>query len=306
MTTILDPPGKNPPNPFSKHIETVVRNPKSAPETVPLITTDIAAASDPSNARWQFWDAFFTAIVSARAPIESELSTHSTGPDLVFKPNDDSSSHPHQSLLALFDELHETPVTDKFSAQWRDVHDILHAWRAWDGIRVTAQADDAQSGPPPSPDPVAPKFLRFCEFSAALVGTRGYAREYVHVINVFYACRDGLESKPPSNDEDKRGAGDPHQLLPEELWALDVRVAAVWVRSGGLALSKTSVDELRTHWSAALADKTHYYPQTDGLTLSRWMLWAERLDSFVGDARLDQETQVLVREAALALDRVLT
>lgn len=35
------------------------------------------------------------------------------------------------------------PTLPHFSAQWRDVHDILEAWRDWDGIRASGEGHNS-------------------------------------------------------------------------------------------------------------------------------------------------------------------
>lgn len=47
-----------------------------------------------------------------------------------------------------------------------------------------------------------------------------------------------------------------HRIPAEQVWAFDVRVAATWIRDGGLALWEADYEELRRHWATALDDET--------------------------------------------------
>lgn len=92
------------------------------------------------------------------------------------------------------------------------MHDILGAWRDWDGVRVETSSSSSSNG--------SEYYLRFCIFSAALLKEIRGEKNEVHPVWVFYACREVLEPKP---------------VVSQQLWTLDVRIAATWVRVGGLA-----------------------------------------------------------------------
>lgn len=94
-------------------------------------------------------------------------------------------------------------------------------------------------------------------------------------------------------------------MPPEQLWALDVRVAATWMRDGGRALWEADYEELRRHWAAALNDKTELWPREYGLTRERWVLWGERLRALSIEGSLDEETQAVVTEAADVVSAIL-
>jgi Protein of unknown function (DUF3632) len=302
MTTILDRPGTNPPNPFLTHIQAVLTDPSSAPEAATRIVAAVSASPNPADALWQLWDVFFAAAAAApSAP----------------------PSHHHQSLLALLDALRSQPPTyfgplldaaaaralrsytdaddrldwaalPRFGAQWRDVHDILQVWRDWDGVRA---GDGNAQNDIPSPEPVGPKYLSFCAFSAAVVAARRHSVVGVHVVWVFFACRDALESAGPATDAASEGRS-AHRVPPDQVWALDVRIAATWMRDGGRALFETSEEELRRHWAAALEEKTDYWPRKDGLTRDRWRVWVERLRALSAEGQFDEETRAVTKEAA--------
>ncbi|PGG95061.1 hypothetical protein AJ79_10291 [Helicocarpus griseus UAMH5409] len=65
-------------------------------------------------------------------------------------------------------------------------------------------------------------YLHFCIFSVVLLrSTEGKAE--LHPIVVFYARHDVLERKAPEIHQLI-----PHRISPQQLWALDVRVTAIW------------------------------------------------------------------------------
>lgn len=65
------------------------------------------------------------------------------------------------------------------------------------------------------------KDLRFCSFSAVLLKVVG-GNDQVYSIGVLYACRDTLERKGPGAHQPKA-----HRLSLEQVWSLDVRIAAM-------------------------------------------------------------------------------
>ena len=146
------------------------------------------------------------------------------------------------------------PALPRFSAQWRDVHDILEAWRDWDGVRASGAGASTLSSSG------GEYYLRFCVFSAALLKETAGKGE-VHPVWVFYACCHMLEREGPQPRQPKA-----HRMSPEQLWALDVGIAATWMRDGGRALWETDHEELRQHRAAALDDKTELWPRKVGLT----------------------------------------
>ncbi|CAG7964518.1 unnamed protein product [Penicillium nalgiovense] len=304
MTTILDIPGSNPPNAFSTPIQALTSSKHSstpAPdETATNIVNSVTSSPDPARALWELWDAFFTAVAS--------------------------SSTSHEPLLALLDALHAQPPTQlnvrarfkaerqlssyigadgnlhwqtlpRFSAQWRDVHDILEAWRDWDGVRDSGAGDSRTVSTVGSSG--GEYFLRFCIFSAALLkATKG--KDNGHSIWVFYACRDVLEREGPQSCPPKA-----HRMSSEQVWALDVRVAAIWMRDGGRALWEADYEGLRRHWAAALDEKTELWPRENGLTRERWLFWGNRLRALSIEGNLDKETVAVVIEAAEVVRGIL-
>ncbi|KAL4995723.1 hypothetical protein BDV10DRAFT_202786 [Aspergillus recurvatus] len=306
MTTILDIPGTNPLNPFSAIIQALLVTP--GPDTAANLVTSVASSADPANALWQVWDAFFTAVVHStshvshlalldalRAQPPAQLDNVRTGSDAERRLH--SYTGPGR-------KLHWSGLP-RFSAQWRDVHDILEAWRDWDGVRedsatgtVTSRLDS--SG--------AEFFLRFVNFSAALLhAASNRGKGEIHPVNVFYACRAALEHdlKQSGPSQVNRPKAKAHRIPPEQAWALDIRVAAVWMRDGGPALWKTDYEELRQGWAAALDDTTALWPRQDGLTRERWELWESRLWELSTEKSLDADTRAVVVEAAEVVGRLL-
>lgn len=116
----------------------------------------------------------------------------------------------------------------------------------------------------------------------------------MHPIWVFYACRNVLERGPtPAQLQ-------PGRISSEQMWELDVRVAATWVRDAGRVLWGVESGELQP-WEAALREKTELWPRGDGLTRERWVFWGERL-RWLGAGM--GETRV-VDEAATVVDGIL-
>lgn len=295
MTTIFDIPGSNPPNPFSTPIQALLTttNLSSAPdETAAQLVNFVNTCSDPANALWKLWDAFFTAVVTSTshlphlALLGALRSQPPTQPSNV-RPGSDAQRQLRSYIGA--DGKLRWKTLPRFSAQWRDVHDILEAWRGWDGVR-DSDAEDGSTATAFNSSGGAEYFLRFCNFSAAqLKATNG--RGEVHPVSVFYACRDVLEREPLGPQSHHPQA---HRIPPVQVWTLDVRVAATWMRDGALTLWEADHEELRRHWATALGDKTALWPREDGLTRERWHLWERRLR----DLSAEGETRAVVAEAA--------
>ncbi|KAI2617196.1 hypothetical protein GGR54DRAFT_608602 [Hypoxylon sp. NC1633] len=309
MSTIFNPPGFNPPNPFSTPIQAFLSsgNLSSAPapeETAAHIITIVSNSPDPTYALWQLWDAFFIAAftcsithhahitllgaIRAQPPTQLKHVPSKLNPALLLGSGTQAARKLNWSALPYF------------RSQWRDVHDVLQAWRDWGGARAPREGDNP--GPTVSSlcSSVDKYFQRFCVFSAAqLKADRGKGQ--ISPIWVFFACRDALEREGP-------GPGEPraHRMSPEHVWALDVRVAATWLRDGGRVLWETDYEESRRSWAAALNDKTELWQREDGLTRDRWRLWEERLRALsLEGGKLDEETRSLLTEAAGVVEGIL-
>ncbi|KAF4768670.1 hypothetical protein N7455_012346 [Penicillium solitum] len=298
MTTILDIPGSNPPNPFSRPIQALLtpRNHPPTPtpaETAADLVNTVTISSDPAHALWELWDAFFTAVVTSSTSHDPHLALldalHAHPPtQLNVRARSNTSSY-----IEADGRLHWQKLP-RFSAQWRDVHDILEAWRDWDGVRDSG-ADNYTISTLGSSG--GEYFLRFCVFSAALLkATKG--KDNVHPIWVFFACRDALERDGPQSRSAKA-----HRMSSEQLWALDVQVAATWMRDGGRALWEADYEELR-YWGAALDDKTELWLR-GGLTRERWVLWGKRLRALSIQGILEEETVAVVIDAADVVSGIL-
>lgn len=173
------------------------------------------------------------------------------------------------------------------------MHDVLEAWRDWDGVRDSGEDKStitlSSSG--------GEYFLRFCVFSAALLKV-SKGKGNMHPISVFFACRDVLERDGPQPRSERA-----HRMSSEQLWALDVQVAATWMRDGGRALWEADYEELRD-WAAALDDKTELWLR-GGLTRERWILWGKRLRALSIQGILEDETVAVVIEAADVVSGIL-
>lgn len=309
MTTIFDIPGSNAPNSFSAHIQAILDDarpasgpePRALDERVAQLVTMVNDSSDPANALWQLWDAFFTAVISAtsHAPHLALLDA------MRAQPPTQPSNIPAGSdaKLRLRSYINSDGVLDwsslpRFNAQWRDVHDVLEAWRDWDGVRTSGVGEDSTTSALSSSGDQY--FLRFCLFSAAQLKA-AEAKGDGHPIWVFYACRSVLEREGPEPRQERA-----HRMSTEEVWALDVRLAATWMRDGGRALWDADPEGLRRHWVDALDDKTELWPREDGLTRERWQLWGKRLRALGGEGGgFDEETRAVVKEAADVVEGLL-
>ncbi|KAF2126688.1 hypothetical protein P153DRAFT_368758 [Dothidotthia symphoricarpi CBS 119687] len=310
MTTLLDVPGSNPPNPFSTPIQAILTSfslssasaPAPAPdETIEHLINIVTTSPDPATALWELWDAFFTAVVTSSAShvphlafLDAMRAQSPTQPNNVA-PGSEAEGYLH-SYIQADGKLH-WPMLPRFRAQWCDVHGILEAWRDWDGVRTAGEGNNSTSSSPIC-NP-AKYYLRICDFSIALLNATN-GKGAVRPVWVFYACHNVLERKGPLSDGPRA-----HRMSPEQVWALDVRVAATWVRNGSRILWAMDQDELWRNNSAALEYKTELWPKEDGLTRERWQLWEERLRALSTDADLDEETRAVAGQAAEVIAELL-
>ncbi|KAJ5597571.1 hypothetical protein N7537_007655, partial [Penicillium hordei] len=196
----------NPPKPFSRPIQTLLTPSNHSPpptpaETAANLVNSVTISSDPAHALWELWDAFSTAVATSPTSHNPHLSLHAHPPT---QPNERARSNA-SSYIEADGKL--------YCAQWRDVHDILEAWRNWDGVRDSSAGNSTISTLSSSGGEY---FLRFCVFSAALLNmTKGKGN--VPPIWVFFACRDVLERDGPQSCPQKG-----HRMSSEQLWALDV------------------------------------------------------------------------------------
>lgn len=307
MTTILDIPGSSPPNPFTTPIQALL-GPKisstltpTLEETASHIVNSITNSSDPARSLWMLWDAYFTSVVSSTshelhiALLDALRARPPTQSDNLSSNSD--AQRRLRSYTGADDQINWQDLP-RFHSQWRDVHDILEAWRDWDGVREPTADDSSTASTLDNSGETY--FLRFCSFSAGLLKASKTESE-VHPVCVFYACRKGLESHIPQSSQTKV-----HRMSPQQKWALDIRIAAIWIRDGGRVLWEMDREELRRHWSAALDDQTELWSREDGLTQKRWQLWADRLRDFSkAEAGLDEETRTVAAEAAGVINSLL-
>jgi len=311
MTTILDAPGSNASDPFSTLIQALLTSNNFASTPAPTtelsvtvvdLITKVNTSRDPAHALWELWDAFFKAVVnlaSSHAPylalLDALRAQPPTQPSNVRAGSD--AERQLRSYSQADGKLHWSALP-RFGAQWRDVHDILEAWRDWDGVRASSVRNNSSASTLSSSGDVY--YIRFCEFSAALLkATKG--EDVVHPIWVFYACRNVLERGGPQSRQPK-----PHRLSAEQTWVLDVRVAAVWMRDGGRTLWEIDYEELRRHWATALDEKTELWPREDGLTKERWRLWEKRLLALsTKEGHLAEDTRLVVTDAANVVGAIL-
>ncbi|GAM88136.1 hypothetical protein ANO11243_061670 [Dothideomycetidae sp. 11243] len=266
MTTLFEE--KKGPNTFSTSVQQFLESGKgpSAHATASDLASTVTSSDDVDNALWELWDAFFNAVARSPTPHTAHLTLLSAFAALPpSRPGSQESSRHAQSDGSL--RWADLPG---FSAQWRDVHDILESRRGEGGFPAEA-------------------FLRFCSFSAVyLRDTRGAGQ--VHPINVIYAARGTLERDAPKT----------------ETLSLDVNVASVWIRDGGQTLWDSDHDSLRQHWATTLDHPTDRWPDGRGLTRERWAMWQERLKTLsVDEGELDKDTKAVAGEAANVIGALL-
>lgn len=219
MTSILDIPGDNPPNPFLVTFGSVFTSTSlgALDEIADHIVETVTVSSDPNTKLYQLWDASFTTVVthpnshSALLIFLGHLEAQSPTTPANVRLGSNIESYLRSHLQR--DGRTHWSLLPGYHSQWRETYDIFEAWHDWDGVRA--------SGAPSLDCPVATYFLRFYNFSAAELKATKAERQESLTMCVFYACRDVLERSEPK----PRQAG-PHRISSDQLWALDVRVTA--------------------------------------------------------------------------------
>ncbi|KAI4649988.1 uncharacterized protein J4E78_008269 [Alternaria triticimaculans] len=299
MTSILDIPGTTLPNRFSLLIQeatTSIRYPLLFSHLVEKIIDAIATSYYADQAIWELWDAFFIAVTSCPPPYDYYIALL----DAIRAQPPSKPKVPRLCRDAKHDgQLHWSELPG-FDMYWGDAHSILLGRRNWNGIRDPGTEED----PFGSTTRIRPDqlYLRMCIFSATLM-KHGRQTGVGYPMTVFYACRYALErvyEAPPELDSNL------HSIPLEQVRALDIRVAAIWLRDGGWALWNTDHEELREHFAVPLDDETELWPSQDGLTPERWGLWEKRLwDLSTDEDKLDEETRAVVKEAYEVVEGIL-
>lgn len=96
---------------------------------------------------WELWNAFFTAVVTSSTSRALHLALldalHVQAPTQPKNiPAGSDGERQLRSFTQADRKLH-WPALPRFSAQWRDVHDILEAWRDWDGAYASGAGDNS-------------------------------------------------------------------------------------------------------------------------------------------------------------------
>ncbi|KAK4209094.1 hypothetical protein QBC37DRAFT_430845 [Rhypophila decipiens] len=356
MSSILDMPGTNPPNPFTpiidQYLAQTTTDSNSPTDTAKAIVDRVTTSPNPGNALYQLWDAFFNSIVrtplvenNARLSFEHHLALLSSirahTPTSPAHPAVKAGSYREDHLLAS-GHLHRDENGSShfdwrrlplFPAQWRDTHDILESWRSWDGIRRGAGGQGTGTTTATATCQPAEFHTRFVTFSALMVqrqfetdrdGDGDGDAILIHPIWVFYAARGTLETDHPGGR--RPGDGDKREVItregylaPEQLWQLDVKVAATWLRYGGRTLwGMDASSNLREHYATTLDWETDLWKRDGhghgnregGISTARWTLWAERLRGLMEGTvnqhyRLDRETRDEVEQASKVLEGLL-
>ncbi|THY31799.1 hypothetical protein D6D01_02790 [Aureobasidium pullulans] len=295
MTSILDIPGDNPPKPFLVTFSSVFTSTSlgALDEIADQIVETVTVSSDPNTKPCELWDAFFTTVVthpnslSALLIFLGHLKTQSPATPANVRLGSNIGSYLRSHLQR--DGRIYWSLLPGYHSQWRETYDILEAWRDWDGVRA--------SGAPSLDYPVAMYFLRFCDSSAAESKATDAERQGALTMCVFNACRDVLE-----RSEAKPQQAGPHRTSSDQLWALDVRVTATWLRDGAQTLWETDSEALHcsTRGGNGIVAAKH------GLTKERWRLWLDEIRSLATDREhFDQMTRVIIAEAADVVGELL-
>ncbi|CAN9270682.1 unnamed protein product [Alternaria alternata] len=306
MTTILNTPGTYEPNNFLPRISATFASSNYSSlvgETAEYLIETVSTSSDRNSALWELWTAFFEALISSSSPKLSIALFNAIRSHPPTLPTNKSKTRinvgkSNRGYTEPDGKLHWSKLPH-YGSCWYDTYATLHQWRDWTTIRdEDVQGGSSNLKPNINRDQL---WLRFVNFSATLL-KRSKERPAHETIWVFYTCKDVLEhEKPLPRQPDK------HRMSAEQLWALDVRVVAIWVRDGGRALWNTDYGELREEWEAALDEPTDLWPREDGLNRERWQLWEERLLALSTDeASLDEETRGLVKEAYDVVEDLLS
>lgn len=298
MTSNSNPLCSNPGNTYSSLIQALL-NPTNDSSSVPTpdetaanIVATVTASSSPVDDLAHLWGKFFDTVVtsdsSSYAPhfaLLNALCAHPpTRPENVSTP--DAREH-LQRYTEPDGQLHWSSLP-RFSLDWIDQYSNLENCRAFG--RSTAGGPTSRN--------FTKFYLRFCSFSAAWVkatnGKRG-----IYPMQVFYTCRNVLECK---DSRPQAPYFEANKLTAEQLWDVDVRAAAIWLRDGGPALWQLCETEhffLRQEFARTLDWETELWPAGKGLIPERWQLWEERLRSLgVHDEWLNEETKAVAIEAA--------
>lgn len=259
----------------------VVESPSEADaEAVAIrLTTQVIAARPLETAVWELWEAIIDDVptdswntcLSLLDAIREQPPATPPGPKTA-----------HAQELLIDGRLHWASLPG-FGLPWREEHDTLHNQRFQGSTGVE-------------------RYVNFVKFSAAWRG-RTQGKIGVDAVLVFLLSRDVLEMNRPKGPD----SGSFCRLSTEHSWALDVRLAAIWIRDGGLALwtLDSGSERVQHYWGRALAIQTDLWPRSDGLTRERWALWSSRLQVLSVEEELDEETRGIVSQAAKVVGDLL-
>ncbi|KAK4444713.1 hypothetical protein QBC34DRAFT_359484 [Podospora aff. communis PSN243] len=299
MTTIFEPAGSSPPNPFSAilapfHTSATNPNPDLSPSTLtPLaanLTNAVTTSRNPASALWQLWDAIFIPCAKSPAshtPTLALLRAIRAQPPSLPDPQRTEAGTDAANELSSHTDAEGKLVWAKlprFGWSWRDFHDILEANREW------KHRGEGRY------------FTNFVEFSARFLQEVG-AKGEIGPIFVFYACAGTLEQGNPPKP--KEGKGNERKFSEWEVWEMDVKAVGLWVKYGGEVLWGVDREELRRGSEAVLEAERELWPRRDGLVRERWVLWAERLRGLGREEGLGEETRGVVNEAAEVVEGLL-
>lgn len=290
MTTILEDPRISPGNPLMDDLLPLLTTHLDAAKVSTLLKT-VNDSLRPWTALWNLWDAFFTVVVHSSAQAQRLAFIGDVRAHPPTKPKSKGAPRHLGGSLGADGQLHWSDLPG-FGTQWSDAHGVLEARREWNiSIRGPGKESPLTT--------YATLHLQYCGFSASLLKTMGRTGG-VHPVRVFYEARNTLERDVPLDND--RGEG---KMRPRDVWDLDVRVAAIWIRDGAGRLWDVDAHMLRQDWGNTLDSATDRWPRMDGLTLERWRLWRKRVRGLGGREELGDETKRVLSQAAQVLEDLL-
>jgi hypothetical protein len=285
-----DPPTDD----FSSRINDYLSNSSTSAETARHLTTKVLEQENLEHGLWELWEAFFSAVSRGRSQHESLISlleairaVPTTEPS-----NTSSSAGPLTSdTQPTTDNPPSWETLPGFGWEWRDTHDALMAWRLGDmGFDPHSDGD---------------KYFIFSAFSAALVAS---GSDKVESVWGSFACREALEQSGPERWIDKcQQHRTPARALPaEEGWALDVRVASVWMQVAGKSVLQEESPGSEDSWYRGVTSETDDWKGGEPFSRDRWKLWQQRFEDLSKEPSFDLGTKTAAAAAADVVKGFLT
>ncbi|KFA51444.1 hypothetical protein S40293_10685 [Stachybotrys chartarum IBT 40293] len=299
MSSLFQASGRSRANPFDSQIQALIDSndlPSAIEQTVHSIVTTVTDSARPTGAMQDFMDAFIVPVVTSPAshgPMLALLEALSS--QAPTTPGKNILEPSHRKALRIYtrdDGQFHWSTLPGFDWFLGDIQRLLHIHR--DDAPGSGTGNKSIRG-----DMYYLNFNIFCTTLLRVNQGVGYGMDPIYVL---YMCKEGLERDNPRVLDVYVQPRLPMQTLR----ALDVRVAALWVREGASVLWNMDPEILRKNHAAALDEKTYWWPKDDGLTRQRWQLWMERLQFFSKDEyQMDEDTRSAALEAAGVIQKIL-